>query len=173
MVNIQTITLVWFLTLFITTHGFIPHPSVRFGGQAGDSRSLLLTIQISPTFLSGLTHTEITQLGFLRSLARFLFETKAINNYNHDDEYTIDQLYELMNPTWNNEKLHVQTYPLKSILDTILAENALVDFDRWTKKLSAAHFDSEAFANASRRIIKIRRISTYEFLFSIHLYFNI
>ena len=59
------------------------------------------------------------------------------------------------------EKVLLETYPLKSILDTILAENALVDVDQWTKKLPAAHFDSEAFSNASRRIIKIRRISRY------------
>ena len=62
-------------------------------------------------------------------------------------------------PKWTTEKLHIHSYPLKSILDTILAENAMVDMDRWTKKLPAAHFDSEGFRNGSRRLIKIRRIS--------------
>jgi hypothetical protein len=115
-------------------------------------------INICFHLLTGITHTEITQLGFVRSLTRFLFETKAIHEH---EEYTIDQLYQLMYPTWSIKKLQLQIYPLKSILDTILAENALVDFDRWTKKLPTAHFDSEAFANGSRRILKIRRISMF------------
>jgi hypothetical protein len=37
----------------------------------------------------------------------------------------------------------------------------MVDMDRWTKKLPAAHFDSEAFSNGSRRMIKIRQISKF------------
>jgi hypothetical protein len=110
--------------------------------------------------LIGITHTDITQIAFVRSLARYLLETKAINKYEiKDTEYTIDELYRLTYPKWSTEKLHIQSYPLKSILDTLLVENALVDMDRWTKKLSAAHFDSEAFSNASRRMIKIRKIS--------------
>jgi len=110
--------------------------------------------------LIGITHTEITQIAFVRSLARYLLETKAINKYEiKNTEYTIDELYRLTYPKWSTEKLHIQSYPLKSILDTLLVENALVDMDRWTKKLSAAHFDSEAFSNASRRMIKIRKIS--------------
>jgi hypothetical protein len=118
------------------------------------------SLKKSLNLLIGVTHTEITQLGFIRSLARFLSETKAIQNYDTNTEYTIDQLYELINPSWDNEDIQIQTYPLKKILDTVLAENALVDFDPWTKKLPAAHFDSEAFVNASRRIMKIRRTST-------------
>ena len=79
-----------------------------------------------------------------------------------------------MNPKWNENDILVQTYTLKKILDTILSENALVDFDRWTKKLPAAHFDSEACLNASRRILKIRRISTkfsfdFKFIFQMYL----
>ncbi len=110
--------------------------------------------------LIGITHTDITQIAFVRSLARYLLETKAINKYEiKNTEYTIDELYRLTYPKWSTEKLHIQSYPLKSILDTLLVENALVDMDRWTKKLSAAHFDSEAFSNASRRMIKIRKIS--------------
>jgi hypothetical protein len=32
---------VWFLflTFFTVSHGFIPHPSIRVGGQAGESNS--------------------------------------------------------------------------------------------------------------------------------------
>ncbi len=110
--------------------------------------------------LIGITHTDITQIAFVRSLARYLLETKAINKYEiKNTEYTIDELYRLTYPKWSTEKLHIQSYPLKSILDTLLVENALVDMDRSTKKLSAAHFDSEAFSNASRRMIKLRKIS--------------
>jgi hypothetical protein len=108
----------------------------------------------------GITHTEITQIAFLRSLARYFLETKAIHKYEiNNKEYTIDELYRLTYPHWSNEKLHIQSYPLKSILDTLLVENAMVDMDRATKKLPAAHFDSEAFRNASRRMIKIRQTS--------------
>jgi hypothetical protein len=102
----------------------------------------------------------MTQSAFIRSLGRFLFETKAIDDYDPTKEYTIDQLYQSMYPTWTMEEIERQTYPLKSILDIILSENAAVDFDQWTKKLSAAHFDSEAFMNGSRRILQIRRTST-------------
>ncbi|CAF1165865.1 unnamed protein product [Adineta steineri] len=134
-----------FLLIFLTIiQGFIPHPSIRVGGQAGES----------------ITHTEITQIAFVRSLARYLLEIKAIHKYeiNNNTEYSIDDLYELTYPEWSKEKLHIQTYPLKSVLDTLLVENAFVDIDKWTKKLPAAHFDSEAFSNASRRMIKIRKI---------------
>jgi hypothetical protein len=109
--------------------------------------------------LIGLTHTEITQLAFIRSLGRFFVETERINNYALNEEYTINELYQLVYPTWSFARIELETFPLKIILDIILAENALVDFDHWTKKLPAAHFDSEAFSNASRRILKIRRIS--------------
>ena len=123
-------------------------------------RSHLSFIHKNPFVFIGITHTEITQIAFVRSLARYLLETKAINKYEiNNKEYTIDELYRLTYPKWSTEKLHIQSYPLKSILDTLLAENAMVDMDRWTKKLPAAHFDSEAFSNASRRMIKIRQIS--------------
>ncbi len=39
--------------------------------------------------------------------------------------------------------------------------DALVDFDSDTKKLSPAHFDSEAFVNGSRRIRKLRETSNF------------
>ncbi len=120
----------------------------------------ILFFHINLNFFIGITHTEMTQSAFIRSLGRFLFETKAIDDYDPTKEYTIDQLYQSMYPTWTMEEIERQTYPLKSILDIILSENAAVDFDQWTKKLSAAHFDSEAFMNGSRRILQIRRTST-------------
>ncbi len=33
-------SLIWFLILVLITDGFVPHPSVRVVGQAGDSMSL-------------------------------------------------------------------------------------------------------------------------------------
>ena len=99
-------------------------------------------------------------MAFVRTLARHLLETKATQKYEiENQEYTIDELYALTYPDLSEEELHLQTYPLKSVLDTLLVENAMVDMDKWTKKLPAAHFDSEAFSNASRRMIKMRQIS--------------
>lgn len=40
-----------------------------------------------------------------------------------------------------------------------MTQTVLVDFNSTTKKLSAAHFDSEAFSNASRRILQFESIS--------------
>ena len=42
-----------------------------------------------------------------------------------------------------------------------MTHNTLVDFDSSTKKLSAAHFDSEAFLNGSRRIRQFRGTSNF------------
>ena len=110
-------------------------------------------------FSIGITHSEITQIAFVRTLARYFLETKAVQKYELvNREYTIDELYHMTYPNWSKEKLHIYSYPLKSVIDTLLAENAMVDIDAWTKKLPAAHFDSEAFSNASRRMIKIRKI---------------
>ncbi|CAF4276509.1 unnamed protein product, partial [Rotaria magnacalcarata] len=101
----------------------------------------------------GITHTEITQQAFIRSLARYFLDTHAIRTQEiyHSQEFTIDELYHLAYPHWTTKQVRQRSYPLKSILDAILAENGLVDFDAWTKKLPAAHFDSEAFSNGSRR----------------------
>ncbi len=125
-----------------------------------------ITFKKSLRFI-GTTHTEITQIAFVRCLARYLLETKAIKKYEiNNKEYTIDELYRLTYPDWSTEKLHIHSYPLKSILDTLLSENAMVDMDAWTKKLPAAHFDSEAFSNASRRMIKMRQKSKLFFLYN-------
>lgn len=158
--NRKLIIAVWIFIFIVVNECFIPHPSIRAGGRAGESKNRSFSFSFSIDSLLGVTHTEITQVAFLRCLARYLLETKAIHKYeiNHR-EYTIDELYRMTYPQWSNEKLHIHSYPLKSILDTILAENAMVDMDRWTKKLPAAHFDSEAFRNASRRLMKIRQIS--------------
>ncbi|CAF3733449.1 unnamed protein product [Rotaria sp. Silwood1] len=111
----------------------------------------------------GVTHTEITQQAFIRSLERYFIDTHSIRSQdvNEKQEYTIDGLYRLAYPHWTTQQLRQRSYPLKSILDTILAENGLVDFDAWTKKLPAAHFDSEAFSNGSRRILQLRRRSQF------------
>ncbi|CAF4656828.1 unnamed protein product [Rotaria magnacalcarata] len=140
--NIKTY-FAYFCLFVISITGFIPHPSVRLGGQAGES----------------ITHTEITQQAFIRSLARYFLDTHAIRTQeiNHSQEFTIDELYHLAYPHWTTKQVRQRSYPLKSILDAILAENGLVDFDAWTKKLPAAHFDSEAFSNGSRRILELRR----------------
>ena len=130
---------------------------VKLAAVSFDLLSLQHTHQL---VFPGITHTEITQIAFVRTLARYLLETKALQKYEvENQEYTIDELYALTYSDWSKEKLHLQTYPLKSVLDTLLVENAMVDIDQWTKKLPAAHFDSEAFSNASRRMIKMRRIS--------------
>lgn len=151
---------IYFLTTFVVIDAFIPHPSIRLGGQAGDSKFNFYERHYRLLFSQGITHSEITQIAFVRSLARYLLETKAIDKYEiKNKEYTIDQLYRMTYPTWSAEKLHIHSYPLKSIVDTILVENAMVDMDQYTKKLPAAHFDSEAFRNASRRMIKIRTTS--------------
>jgi hypothetical protein len=34
------LSLIWVSILFVIIDGFIPHPYVRIGGQAGDSKSL-------------------------------------------------------------------------------------------------------------------------------------
>jgi hypothetical protein len=39
-----------------------------------------------------------------------------------------------------------------------MTNDALVDFDEKTRHVSAAHFDDEAFVNASRRILQFRQI---------------
>jgi hypothetical protein len=113
-------------------------------------------------------------MGFIRSLARYFYETaiRAQTNQNSsskgnndDDEaffttrHTIDDLYELVYPQYDRLEIQLYSLPLKFIVDTMMTHNVRVDFDSHTKKLSAAHFDSEAFANGSRRIVKLRRIS--------------
>ena len=156
---------IYFLATLVVIEAFIPHPSIRLGGQAGDSKFNFQEQHYRRLFSPGITHSEITQIAFVRSLARYLLETKAIDKYEiKNKEYTIDQLYRMTYPTWSAEKLHIHSYPLKSIVDTILVENAMVDMDRYTKKLPAAHFDSEAFRNASRRMIKIRTTSKSSFI---------
>ncbi|CAF3859616.1 unnamed protein product, partial [Rotaria sp. Silwood1] len=67
-------------------------------------------------------------------------------------------LYKLAYPEYNQVQVELYSLPLKFILDFVMTENALVDFDSKTKKLSAAHFDSEAFINGSRRILRLRQI---------------
>ncbi|CAF2962008.1 unnamed protein product, partial [Rotaria sp. Silwood2] len=131
---------------------FIPYPVVADGAQTADS----------------ITHTEITQAGFIRCLARFFYDTRIKPNNNNGntvneqtyftEQHTVDDLYKLAYPQYNEVQLELHSLPLKFVLDFVMTENALVDFDLRTKKLSAAHFDSEAFINGSRRILQLRQI---------------
>ena len=116
----------------------------------------------------GLTHSEITGLAFVRSLARYLYETQIRPNGNETSQtisdqeflttkYTINDLYKLAHPELDSSDIELYTLPVKFILDTVMTQNVLVDFNPKTKKLSAAHFDSEAFLNGSRRILQLKR----------------
>jgi len=130
----------------------------------------ILTFILAYKFL-GITHTEITQLGFIRSLARFFYDTRIRPNNNNggtineqtyfSTEYTIDDLYKLAYPSYSQTQIEFYSLPLKFILDVVMTHNTLVDFNSFTKKLSAAHFDSEAFLNGSRRIRQFRETSNF------------
>ena len=119
--------------------------------------------------ITGITHTEITQTGSIRTLARYFYDTRIRPNKNNGntvneqkyftEEHTIDDLYRLAHPEYSEAEVQLYSLPLKFILDNIMTQNALVDFNSKTKKLSAAHFDSEAFKNGSRRILQLRAIS--------------
>ncbi|CAF1359667.1 unnamed protein product [Adineta ricciae] len=125
-------------------HGFIPHPAVRLGGQAGES----------------ITHTEQAQLGFIRSLTRFFLDSQNEKGENTDKfqgEHTIDQLYQIVHPDWTNEQVKLHSYPLKRIVDTFQMTDALVDLSPSTKNLPAAHFDSESFAESNHRLMQLRK----------------
>ncbi|CAF2153694.1 unnamed protein product [Rotaria magnacalcarata] len=132
------------------TYAFIPHPLVADVSLSSNS----------------ITHTEITQLAVIRSLARFFFDTRLFANDTNATfvneeayftaEHTIDDLYELAHPEYNAFELISCSLPLKFIVDSMITENALVDFDYSTRKVAAAHYDNEAFINASRRILQFR-----------------
>ncbi|CAF3261285.1 unnamed protein product [Rotaria sp. Silwood2] len=116
----------------------------------------------------GITHADITELGIIRSLARFFYDTRIRPNNNNtrlvnEDEYlttdyTIDNLYELAYPEYNALQVAYYSLPFKFIVDFIITQNVLTDFDDQTKKLSEAHFDNELFMNASKRILQFRQI---------------
>jgi hypothetical protein len=123
--------------------------------------------------MAGVTHTEITQLGFIRSLARFFLDTYTssqinINAANFKDQHTIDELYQLAHPDWTADRVKLYSYPLKSIIDKIQVINALVDLDSATKNLPSAHFDSESFIEANRQIMELRKKSKYHSISSIN-----
>jgi hypothetical protein len=114
--------------------------------------------------VAGITHTEITQLAFIRSLARFFLDTAAPSQSQKGataDEFyapnTIDELYQLAHPDWTSDRVALHSYPLKSVVDLIQVRNALVDLNPATKNLPSAHFDSESFVAANRRIMELRR----------------
>ncbi|CAF4915776.1 unnamed protein product [Rotaria sp. Silwood1] len=151
MLNTHILFLFHLLSICLYTNAFIPYPIIGDGAQTSDS----------------ITHTEITQAGFIRCLARFFYDTRIHPNNNNghtvnEKEYftnahTIDDLYKLAYPAYSQAQVELYSLPLKLVLDFVMTSNALVDFDPKTKKLSAAHFDSEAFINGSRRILRLRK----------------
>lgn len=113
-------------------------------------------------FIRGLTHSEITQLGFIRTLARFFLDTRIkntndINIANFTAENTIDSLYRLAYPQWNWAQVKLYSFSLKRIIDLIQLENVKIDLFPSTKNLPSAHFDAELFSDSNRRIMELRR----------------
>lgn len=111
-------------------------------------------------FNEGITHTEISQLGFIRSLAQYFLDTKNGSNINVDElkrEHTIDELFQIIHPAWNSEQLKLNTFPLKITVDKIQVQNALVDLEPETKDLPTAHFDAESFVTSNRRVMNLRK----------------
>ncbi|CAF0737973.1 unnamed protein product [Adineta steineri] len=112
---------------YFVANAFIPHPAIRLGGQAGNS----------------ITHTELVQLGFIRSLTRFFLDAQiqsksSIDVENFKAEHTIDELYQLAHPDWTND------------------QRCSVDLNPSTKNLPSTHFDSESFKESNDRIIQLR-----------------
>lgn len=176
-----------FCVLISTTisQAFIPHPLIAYGALSSNSKSYEQT-NTKIVFFSitvGITHAEITQLAVIRSLARFLYDTHLRSNDTNTTtineekffatEYTIDDLYELIYPKFDSVERSLYTLPLKFVLDSIMTFNVLVDFDEKTKRVSAAHFDNEAFVNASRRILRFRQTSITTFNSSIIDFFSV
>jgi hypothetical protein len=125
--------------------------------------------RVSFFFFSGITHAEITEFGFIRSLARYLYDTRIRSRHANDSalqaedffstEHTVDDLYQLAYPELSLAEVKVYSLPFKYILDYVMTQDVLMDFKESTKRLSAAHFDNEAFANSSRRILQARLTS--------------
>ncbi|CAF3622581.1 unnamed protein product [Rotaria sp. Silwood1] len=140
------------LVNFVGTYAFITHPLVTYGSISSTS----------------ITHADITELAVIRSLARFFYDTRIHPNNNNksfinEEEYlttdhTIDNLYKLAYPEYNELQVAFNSLPFKFIVDFIITQNVLTDFDNKTKKLSEAHFDNELFINASKRILQFRQI---------------
>ncbi len=160
----NTFSCVCIPVLFFVTTAFLPHPVIRIGGQAGDSECSHFTFNRFPFFIliKGITHTDMVQLGFIRSLTRFFRDTQSksgTNANNFEGQYTIDELYQLAHPDWTADQVKLYSYPLKSIIDTIQVRDALMDFNPSTKNLPTAHFDSETFVESNRRLIERRKKS--------------
>jgi predicted nucleic acid-binding protein len=156
------------MMLFNFRYIIILSTAIRFGGQAGQSKSF--SFLFTRTFLSmatiiGLTHTEITQLGFTRSLARFFLDNQIQTNLSTEtiaslkEPHTIDELYELVHPDWTTNQVKQYSFSLKTVIDQIQVHNALVDLNPETKNLPSAHFDAESFVTANQRIIELRQKS--------------
>ena len=87
------------------------------------------------------------------------FQVNAVTYF--ATEHTVDDLYGLAYPTFDSFEVSLYSLPFKLVLDAIMTQDVLVDFDEKTKKVATAHFDSEAFLNGSRRIIQLRRIGKF------------
>jgi hypothetical protein len=125
------------------------------------SVEMIVFVRADREFSTGITHTDMTQLGFIQSLTRFFLDKEVDKNdadlvQKIQGQHTIDELYQLVYPSWSTTQVKLHSYPLKRIIDLMQVKNALVDLSRATKKLSAAHFDSESFAESNRRIIDLR-----------------
>lgn len=115
----------------------------------------------------------MVQLGFIKSLAKFFLDTKTGENEKINGEelikpHTIDELYKIIHPDWNNDQVFLYTYPLKSIIDLIQVRDALVDLNPLTKNLPSAHFDAESFVDSNHRVMELRKkgnIHSYVILF--------
>ncbi|CAM2714590.1 unnamed protein product [Rotaria socialis] len=117
---------------------------MRFGAQAEGS----------------ITHTEIVQLGFIRSLAQYFLYTQNESKIKPDDvrqENTLDELFRIVHLNWKSEQVKLNTFPLKLAIDTIQVQNALVDLETATKDLPTAHFDAESFVASNRRVMDLRK----------------
>ena len=73
------------------------------------------------------------------------------------ESHTIDELYKLVHPTWSSERVYLYSYPLKTVIDQLQVNNALVDLNSNTKNLPSAHFDAESFVSANRRVMDLRQ----------------
>jgi hypothetical protein len=103
-------------------------------------------------------------------LARYFYDTRIREGYVNESivkaeeylttEHTVDDLYKLAYPEFHATQAELYSLPLKYVLDSIMTQNVLVDFKENTKRLSAAHFDNEAFMNGSRRILQFRQTSS-------------
>ncbi|CAF5217663.1 unnamed protein product, partial [Rotaria magnacalcarata] len=59
--------------------------------------------------------------------------------------------------TWSKEKILIQTYPLKNVLDKILPDNTLVDFDRRINNI----LNKTTELKQARQLLELREIHDF------------